>query len=97
MYIAKRPCNFGDHQYFIGDVIPESFIDPGCIERLKSIGLIDHTPDKPENPPVEPSGEAGQENPCESKANASDGVKQPDNAKQSEPDKKGKAGKGGRK
>lgn len=86
MYIAKKPCNFGGKQRYIGDEIPDELVDPGRAETLVRIGLIEHVPEKPGNTSVEPFDDGGQENPGTDENGEADDVKQPINENQEEPD-----------
>ena len=40
MYIAKKPCHFGDKTYFIGESIPEDIIGNSRVSALVKWGMI---------------------------------------------------------
>lgn len=41
MYIAVKPCNFGEnHKYYLGDIIPDEVLSPMAIKRLIKAGII---------------------------------------------------------
>lgn len=41
MFIAKKPCSFGpNHNYLIGDKIPDGVVSPNAVKRLTTMGFI---------------------------------------------------------
>ena len=40
IYIAAKPCTFGDQRYVIGEKIPAEYVDPNRVNTLVKIGVI---------------------------------------------------------
>lgn len=41
MFIAKKPCSFGpNHNYLIGENIPDGVVAPDAVKRLTKMGII---------------------------------------------------------
>ena len=57
-YIANRAVRF-DRDYAIGEIIPDSVIDPKMTTKLISMGRIIRIPDEPQKAPAESA-----ESPC---------------------------------
>ena len=50
MFKAKKPCKFGDRQFYIGDEIPAELIDPNRVNTLNKYGTIESVPEAPSEP-----------------------------------------------
>lgn len=42
-YIAQKPCSFAGQKFRVGEIIPESVLQPGAIKGLKQAGKIAET------------------------------------------------------
>ena len=60
MYTAKKPCRFSGKQFFVGEIIPDEYVDSTRAQAFVNMGLIDILPVIPPNTlnkTLEPDGQ----------------------------------------
>jgi len=99
IYIAAKPCTFGDQRYVIGEKIPAEYVDPNRVNTLVKIGVIQvvEEPDQAEPEEITPEDLNTPDNSDSSDEDSSDEDK-PENADNAEePKKTGRKSKQGKK
>lgn len=46
MFVATKPCTFSDQKFLVGDVVPDTLVDPKAVSRLVKMNVLSVVPEQ---------------------------------------------------